>query len=242
MDPITRRSASLATAIHACLVVMAFAPRGCSEIPDPTPPPPPPAEASQLPPPPAEANQPIYGSVVAVPSAAPNAPAPLPVLGPDDLPTLPDLGHIVSSVRQDNAGADTSRGEKRGTSSASPDLPALSANPDDLIPRLQHSAVSNEVLTREQRMLGSAQEFLHGRLQGQIDRKWRHLLPHVTEPRLVIELRVDRRGRLTYTHLVNSSGSLTLDRLIGEWLQGGDFNLPPITPDIVYPFLIVIRR
>jgi hypothetical protein len=241
MDPITRRSASLATAIHACLVVLAFAPRGCSEIPDPTPPPPPPSQ-TKSPPPPTDANQPAYGTVVAVPTAAPNTPAALPPLGPNDLPALPDLGHLVSAVRQDHAGAEVSRGEKSGARSASPDLPALSANPDDLIPRLQHSAVSNEILTREQRMLGTAQEFLHGRLQGQIDRKWRHLLPQVTEPRLVIELRVDRRGRLTYTHLVNSSGSLTLDRLIGEWLQGGDFNLPPITPDIVYPFLIVIRR
>jgi len=241
MDPITRRSASLATAIHACLVALAFAPRGCSEIPDPTPPPPPPAQV-QAPSPPADAAQPQYGMVIAVPSAAPSAVAPLPALGPDNLPTLPDLGHIVSAVRQDHAGADTSRGKKSGASSGSPDLPTLSANPDDLIPRLQRSAISNETLTREQRMLGTAQEFLHGRLQGQIDRTWRHLLPQITERRLVIELRVDRRGRLTYTHLVNSSGSLTLDRLISEWLQGGDFNLPPITPDIVYPFLIVIRR
>ncbi|HEX3132059.1 MAG TPA: hypothetical protein VHX44_00585 [Planctomycetota bacterium] len=241
MDPITRRSASLATAIHACLVALAFAPRGCSEIPDPTPPPPP-AQATTQPQAPSEVNQPAYGTVVAVPAAAPTSPAALPPLGPNDLPALPDLGHIVSSVRQDHASSDTSRGEKSGARSASPDLPALSANPDDLIPRLQHSAVSNETLTREQRMLGTAQEFLHGRLQGQIDRKWRHLMPQVTEPRLVIELRVDRRGHLTYTHLVNSSGSLTLDRLIGEWLQGGDFNFPPITPDIVYLFLIVIRR
>jgi hypothetical protein len=47
---------------------------------------------------------------------------------------------------------------------------------------------------------------------------------------------------LTYANLVNSSGSLGLDRLIGEWLQSPDVNLPPISPDIVYPFLIVIRR
>ncbi len=91
-------------------------------------------------------------------------------------------------------------------------------------------------------MLATAQEFLHGRLQGQIERRWRHLLPQVTNPRLVIEMRVDRRGKPTHAYLVNSSGSLTLDRLIQEWLLSPDVSLPPITPDVVYPFLIIIRR
>ena len=144
-------------------------------------------------------------------------------------------------MRQDHAAQDSSRGEGRKGSSLI-DLPKLPANPDDLIPRLQQGAVSNETLTREQRMLSTTQEFLHGRLQNQIDRNWRHLLKQVTEPRLIIEIKVDKAGRLTYAQLANSSGSLTLDRLIQEWLLSPDFSLPPIKPDILYPFLIVIRR
>lgn len=241
MDPITKRSATLATAIHACLVMLAFAPRGCSEIPDPTPPPPPPS-ASTAPPPPSEASVPekVYGTLVAAPLAATPATAPLPALSANDLPPLPDAARLVTSVRQDHAAAEVSRGDRGRT--APVELPALPVSNDDLIARLQRSGVSNETLSRESRMLATAQEFLHGRLQGQIDRRWRHLLKEVTETRLVIEIRVDRRGKLTYAHLVNSSGSLGLDRLISEWLQSPDVNLPPITPDIVYPFLIVIRR
>ncbi|MBA3697608.1 MAG: hypothetical protein H0W78_01905 [Planctomycetes bacterium] len=247
MDRITRRSASLATVIHVCLVVLALVPRGCSEIPDPTSPPPPPAAptVAQVPPPDTTATtatpEPQHGTLIAVPLSAAAANAPLPALGPQDLPPLPDPARMVSAVRQDHAGQELSRGDK-GKGGSAIDLPTLSANPDDLIARLQRPAVSNETLSREQRMLASAQEFLHGRLQGQIDRRWRHLFKDVVETRLVIELRVDRRGRLTYTNLVNSSGSLALDRLIGDWLQSPDVNLPPITADIVYPFLITIRR
>jgi outer membrane biosynthesis protein TonB len=68
------------------------------------------------------------------------------------------------------------------------------------------------------------------------------LLKNVTEPRLIIELKVDKSSRLTYAQLVNSSGSLALDRLIQEWLLSSEFSLPPIKPDILYPFLIVVRR
>jgi hypothetical protein len=246
MDPISKRSAILATVIHASLVALAFLPRGCSEVPDPTAPPPPPSAAQ--PPPPEKIqsendkrSEPVYGALVAAPLSAPAATVPLPALGANDLPPLPDVGRIVSSVRQDHAGKDVSRGDQ-GKGGSPIDLPTLPATPDDLIARLQKPAVSNEILSREQRMLATAQEFLHGRLQGQIERRWRHLLKEVSETRLVIEIRVDSRGRLTYAHLVNSSGSLALDRLIGEWLQSPDVNLPPITPDIVYPFLITIRR
>lgn len=239
MDPITKRSATLATAIHACLVAMAFAPQGCSEIPTPTTPPPPSVEA-RLTPPDATAQK-QYGALVAAPVPAPTPDAPLPPLSADDLPPLPDAARLITAVRQDHAASETSRGQQ-GEAGSAVDLPALPPSGDDLIARLQRAKVSNESLTRESRMLATAQEFLHGRLQGQIDRRWRHLLKEVTETRLVIEIRVDQRGRLTYAHLVNSSGSLGLDRLIGEWLQSPDVNLPPITPDIVYPFLIVIRR
>lgn len=244
MDPIARRSAVLATVIHASLVALAFMPHGCSEIPEPSSPPPPPAEAQVQPPPPADpvTSKPVHGALIAAPLTAPSTPTPLPALGADDLPPLPDLGRMVSAVRQDHAGKDVSRGEQHGKAGSPIDLPTLPATPDDLISRLQKPAVSNETLSREQRMLATAQEFLHGRLQGQIERRWRHLLKEVVETRLVVEVRVDRRGRLTYAHLVNSSGSLALDRLIGEWLQNPDLNLPPITPDIVYPFLIIIRR
>jgi hypothetical protein len=179
--------------------------------------------------------------VVAAPLPAAAAAAPLPPLGANDLPPLPDTTRLITSVRQDHAAVESSRGD-HGKAGSQVDLPALPASSDDLISRLQRSNTSNESLSREQRMLATAQEFLHGRLQGQIDRRWRHLLKEVTETRLVIEIRVDRRGKLTYAHLVNSSGSLGLDRLIGEWLQSPDVNLPPITPDIVYPFLIVLRR
>ncbi len=239
MDPLTRRSATLATVIHACLVALAFMPRGCSEIPDPTPPPvaeqwgdPPQAEEIS-------AHAP-YGALIAAPLTT-SAPEALPTLSAADQPPLPDFGQLVSSVRQDHAGKEVLRGGDK-TGIAITDLPTLSANPDDLIAGLQRGAISNETLNREQRMLGTAQEFLHGRLQGQIDRHWRHLLKQVTQPRLIIEVRVDRTGRPTIAHLVNSTGSLTLDRLIEEWLHGPDLNLPPITPDVLYPFLIVIRR
>lgn len=241
MDPIARRSALLATVIHASLVALAFLPHGCSEIPDPTTPPPPSSTAQPEPPPDSTAAEPVYGTLVAVPAAAPPAATPLPALGANDLPALPDPARMISALRQDHAGKDVSRGDQ-GKGGSPIELPALPANPDDLIARLQKTAVSNETLSREQRMLATAQEFLHGRLQGQIERKWRHLLKDVVETRLVVEIRVDQRGRLTYAHLVNSCGSLALDRLIGEWLQSPDVNLPPITPDIVYPFLITIHR
>jgi outer membrane biosynthesis protein TonB len=241
MDPITKRSATLATVIHACLVALAFMPRGCSEIPDPSVPPPPP-EAATPPVRDQSSTEPTYGTVIAapLPSAAANLQTPLPPLAASDLPAVPDATRLVAAVRQDHAANARSRGDHGVTSPV--ELPSLPANGDDLIARLQRSGVSNETLSREKRMLATAQEFLHGRLQGQIDRRWRHLVKEVTEPRLVIEVRVDRRGKLTYAQLVNSSGSLGLDRLIGEWLQSPDVNLPPITPDIVYPFLIVIRR
>jgi outer membrane biosynthesis protein TonB len=241
MDPLTRRSATLATVIHACLVAVAFMPHGCSETPEPSTPPPTPT--AQVPPPPDHPTtaETVYGALVAAPLSAETRPAPLPALGADHLPPLPEVGRMVSAIRQDHASDEISRGE-RGKGGSVIDLPSLPANQDDLISRLQQPAISNETLSREQRMLATAQEFLHGRLQGQIERRWRHLLKEVKETRLVVEIRVDRRGRLTYAHLVNSSGSLTLDRLIGEWLQSPDVNLPPITPDIVYPFLITIHR
>lgn len=241
MDPIARRSALLATIIHASLVALAFLPHGCSEIPEPSTPPPPPSTAQPEPPPDTTTMEPNYGTLIAVPSAAPSAVTPLPTLDANDLPALPDPARMISALRQDHAGKDVSRGDQ-GKGGSPIELPSLQANPDDLIARLQKTAVSNEILSREQRMLATAQEFLHGRLQGQIERRWRHLLKDVVETRLVVEIRVDRRGRLTYAHLVNSCGSLALDRLIGEWLQSPDVNLPPITPDIVYPFLITIHR
>lgn len=243
MDPLTRRSATLATIIHACLVGVAFMPRSCSEIPDPTPPPKPNTSAHaphKAPTQPSAKTPPTYGTLIPAPLTGAKAPM-LPALGGADLPPLPDSGQLISSVRQDHAAQEASRGEGRKGSSFV-DLPKLPANPDDLIPRLQQGAVSNETLSREQRMLGTTQEFLHGRLQGQIDRHWRHLLKQVTEPRLIIEVKVDKAGHLTYAQLANSSGSLTLDRLIQEWLLSPDFSLPPIKPDILYPFLIVIRR
>lgn len=247
MDPISKRSAILATVIHASLVALAFLPHGCSEVPEPTAPPLPPS-AAQPPPLPDDTKaetknpaEPVYGALIAAPLSAPTTATALPALGANDLPPLPEVGRVVTAVRQDHAGKDVSRGDQ-GKGGSPIDLPTLPATPDDLIARLQKPAVSNETLSREQRMLATAQEFLHGRLQGQIERRWRHLLKEVVETRLVVEIRVDSRGRLTYAHLVNSSGSLALDRLIGEWLQSPDVNLPPITPDIVYPFLINIRR
>lgn len=242
MDPIARRSALLATVIHASLVALAFLPHGCSEIPNPTTPPPPPMSTAQPEQSPATTTaEPVYGTLVAVPAAAPTAATSLPVLSVNDLPALPDPGRMITALRQDHAGKDVSRGDQ-GKGGSPIELPSLRATPDDLIARLQKAAVSNDTLSREQRMLATAQEFLHGRLQGQIERRWRHLLKDVVETRLVVEIRVDQRGRLTYAHLVNSCGSLALDRLIGEWLQSPDVNLPPITPDIVYPFLITIHR
>lgn len=243
MDPLTRRSATLATIIHACLVGIAFMPRGCSEIPNPTPPPKPQTVAQAPQPVPAQASAKTsspYGALIPAPLTVAKKTA-LPALDAANLPAMPDLGQLISSVRQDHAAQEVSRGEGRKGSSQV-DLPKLPANPDDLIPRLQQGAISNETLTREQRMLSTTQEFLHGRLQNQIDRNWRHLLKQVTEPRLIIEIKVDKAGRLTYAQLANSSGSLTLDRLIQEWLLSPDFSLPPIKPDILYPFLIVIRR
>jgi outer membrane biosynthesis protein TonB len=240
MDPITRRSAVLATVIHACLVALAFLPRGCSETAMPTTPPPPdaPAPTAAVP---ADDRVPDqrYGLVVAVPATAAASPA-LPALD-GGLPPLPDPGTLIAAVRQDHAGRETSRGDQDGAA-APVALPALPPRQEDLIAGRPRTAVSNETLTREQRMLATAQEFLHGRLQMQIDRHWRHLLPQVTQPRLIIELRVDRRGRPVSTQVITSTGSLTLDRLIDEWLRHPDLVLPPITPDIVYPFLIVIRR
>ena len=245
MDPLTQRSATLATIIHASLIGLAFMPRGCSDIPTPTPPPAPHAvvqpadpvrERDQA----SAKKSPAFGALIAAPLSA-TATTALPTLSANDLPALPPLDQLISSVRQDHAGKDLVRGDgKKGSTTV--DLPTLSANPDDLIARLHSGAVSNQTLTREQRMLGTAQEFLHGRLQNQIERHWRHLLKNVTEPRLIIELKVDKTGRLTYTQLVNSSGSLTLDRLIQEWLLSSEFSLPPIKPDILYPFLIVVRR
>ena len=249
MDPLTQRSATLATIIHACLLGLAFMPRGCSDIPPSTPPPAPhaivqPADPTREPVPSSAKKAPTFGALIAAPlsaTATATATTALPPLGANDLPALPPLDQLITSVRQDHAGKDLVRGDgKKGSTTV--DLPTLSANPDDLIARLQSGAVSNQTLTREQRMLGTAQEFLHGRLQTQIERHWRHLLKNVTEPRLIIELKVDKASRLTYAQLVNSSGSLALDRLIQEWLLSSEFSLPPIKPDILYPFLIVVRR
>ena len=243
MDPLTRRSATLATIIHACLVGIAFMPRGCSETPNPTPPPKPNTFAQAPQPAPAQPSaktSPQYGTLIPTPLTVAKNTA-LPALGAADLPAMPDLGQLISSVRQDHAAQEASRGEGRKGSSLV-DLPKLPANPDDLIPRLQQGAVSNETLTREQRMLATTNDFFTFGLKNQIDRNWRHLLKQVTEPRLIIEIKVDKTGRLTYAQLANSSGSLTLDRLIQEWLLSPDFILPPIKPDILYPFLIVVRR
>jgi outer membrane biosynthesis protein TonB len=240
MDTIARRSAALATAIHACLLAVAFMPHGCSQVPDQRPPPP----AAELPAPAGDATPaaaPTYGALVAAPLASAAAAPPLPALSADDLPALPDPAQPISAANQDRATGHTARGRGDGERTQI-ELPALPVHRDDLLGRLDDRRTSNEELNREQRMLATAQEFLHGRLQGQIERSWRHLLKQVTEHRLIIEIRVDRRGRPTLAHLVNSSGSLALDRLVEEWLNRSDFNLPPITPEVVYPFLIVLRR
>ena len=249
MDRLTQRSATLATIIHACLLGLAFMPRGCSHLPPaatpPAPPPVPhsvavPADSVRAPDQSVAKKKPPYAALIAAPLSATTTTV-LPTLSANDLPTLPQLDQVIASMRQDHAGKDLVRGEgKKGSTPV--DLPTLSANPDDLIARLHSGATSNQTLTREQRMLATAQEFFHGRLQSQIERHWRHLLKHVTEPRLIIELKVDKAGRLTYAQLVNSSGSLMFDRLIQEWLLSSEFSFPPIKPDIVYPFLIVVRR
>ena len=262
MDPITQRSALIATCIHACLLFLAFAPRGCSTIEQQAPPPPSSEILEPIKEPPQANKQtttatssdtprksslqspsspsPAYASVVAVPKTATATPS-LPTLGAGDLPALPPINDMILGVNQDRAGQQQTKGrETSGTTLV--DLPALPVSQDDLIARLRGQRTSNQTLSREQRMLASAQEFLHGRLQAQIQQKWGHLLSKVTEHRLIIECRVNDRGSLIHARLVNSSGSLTLDRLIDEWLIGGKLSLPPITPNITYPFLIVIQK
>ncbi len=250
MDPITKHSAAIATCIHACLIFLAFMPRGCSTVPlDESTPPPPPSAESPVPvsaPEPIDDQkkptvpEPVYAHIIAVPQTT-TAPPPLPTLGDGDLPGLPPLGDLITAVKQDHPGLNQAVGNDQ-TGSTLVNLPEIPSTQDDLIGRLQGQRTSNKELSREQRMLATAQEFLHGRLQSQIENHWPHLLKKVTERRLIIEFRVDEHGKMTLARLVNSSGSLTLDRLIDEWLRDSKLSLPPITPNVTYPFLVVLRH
>jgi outer membrane biosynthesis protein TonB len=246
MDTITKKSAIIATSIHGVLLALTFFPGGCSTKPP----------ESALPPrqTPTPVPEPINtqkniskpSEIIAVPARATDAShaAPLPTLSARDLPSLPPLpalNDVITAVKQDRPAQQQATGEKNiGT--APVDLPVLPAANGDLSARLRGQKTSNKELSREQRMLASAQEFLDGRLQHQIRQHWSHLIAKVTEPRLIIEIRVNERGQLTLAQLVNSSGSLTLDRLIDEWLQKSNLSLPPITANVIYPFLVVINQ
>jgi hypothetical protein len=238
MDPITRRSATVSTILHALLVGMAFWPRscGCSHVPMAPPAAVPEAPAAVVAPP-----QPVVASrLTLAPSAA--AEAPLPALDPrggagSSLPA--DLSQLITPVNQ---GAQDARSTaSAGAAEVAPALPTAPAVASDLIAQVRGRAGSGKALARAEAQLATAQEFLHLQVQNQIDRAWRHLLNGVREHRLIVEVRIDRTGQVA-ARLVNRSGSAEFDRVLGDWLRDTRFQFPPLPPDTTYPFLIVIRR
>lgn len=237
MDVITRRSATVSTILHALLVGMAFWPRGCGCSAVPMEPP------VAIPAPPPASVAPAAPALASTLTLAPSAPAdpPLPALAPPaksgSLPA--DLSQLVAPVNQGGATGTSTAGA--GRAEVAPRLPTMPAASGDLIAQVRGQAAAGKALARAEAQLATAQEFLHLQVQNQIDRAWRPLLAGVREHRLIIEASVARDGRVT-ARLVNRSGSAELDRALGEWLRATRFQFPPMPPDTVYPFLIVIRR
>lgn len=237
MDLVTRRSATVSTILHALLLGMAFWPRGCgcSHVPmDPPVATQPPPSAITTPPPP-----PVASRLTLAPSAA--ADAPLPALGPSaKSSSLPaDLSQLITPVNQ--GGDDGRSTASAGKTEVTPTLLTMPSVAGDLIDQVRGRAGSGKALARAEAQLATAQEFLHLQVQNQIDRAWRPLLNGVREHRLIVEVRIDRAGQVA-ARLVNSSGSMEFDRVLGEWLRTTRFQFPPMPPETTYPFLIVIRR
>lgn len=246
MDTITRRSAYVSTALHASLVALALWPRGCgcSQVQPPRHPEMK-AEAAPAPVAPAPrepgAEHRAAARLVLAPANAPPPSPPLPTLGPGGLPALPiDPLQLITPANTDHPGAADGRGAGGGTA-AGAGLPQLPSRGEDLLGQLRSRRTSNEELSREERTLKTAQEFLEGLLNVQVHGRWRHLAGRLTEPRLIIEAMAARDGTVE-AHLLNSSGVQELDQAIEGWLRSPDLRLPAIRPDVRYPFLVVIRR
>ena len=230
MDRVTRRSGYVSLVLHGVLVaasLFAFGP--------PPPPPPPPArvpDASAPPPTPAQVLAPLG---VAAKDAVPPASAPrLPQLGPESSP--PPLP-IVLPMPTDRQGGGRSRG-KAGPDPAPVDLPTAAGESPML--RALRGIHTNQSLSHEQDMQATAQSHLQKRLVDAYRSRWRAYATQVSNRTLVVELVVDRRGRVQRGRLFQcTTGSPDLDRAIEAWLMEKDFGLPPIAPGMLW-FLVTL--
>jgi hypothetical protein len=247
MDRITRGSAIASTILHVLLVLAAFSPRGCvrSHEEDPTatstPPPGPPPTPTTVPP--ARPAQPTRRLVLA-PAAARPLPALPPLSGPGARPAPPlppELLRPIAPVATDRLGQGTSRGQD-GDRSAPVALPQALPGRDDAVAQLRARRTSNAQLSREEKTLADGQEHLEFLLNRAVAQRWRHLLPEVREPRLVIQVVVDPSGRLVEGRLLSGSGSEAFDQVVGDWLRNETLTFPPIRAGVRYPFLVIIHR
>ncbi len=243
MATVTRRSVYLSTTLHAALVLVAFAPRGCSPTPPTTPPPQ--ASAMTQPTPPARTPQ------AAHPAAAPRAGAqvlapltvpapPLPPLDRLHQPLPGDRAVPITAVNTDHPGSTIGAGSQ-GANATPITPPPSSPHDGDLIAQMRAHAISNLELSHEEKLLRTTQEFLEDLLNIQVQKRWRAISARVRQMRLIIEVSIAPTGEVQ-AHLVNSSGDAEFDLAVEDWLHSPDLRLPPIKPGIRYPFLVVIRR
>ena len=230
MDRVTRRSGYVSLVLHGVLVAASLFALG---------PPPPPA------PPPARAPAAAAQSDAAQPKPSPTL-APLNIAAEDAVlsppaPRLPQLGAgsaalpplpIVRATATDRQGTGRSRG-RTGSDPAPVDLPTAAGESPTL--RALRGTHSNPSLKHEQDMQATAQAHLQKRLVDTYHARWRPYATQISNRTLVIELVVDRRGRVQRGRLFQSpTGSPDLDRAIESWLMEKDFGLPPITPETLW--------
>ncbi|MBA3938980.1 MAG: TonB C-terminal domain-containing protein [Planctomycetes bacterium] len=133
-----------------------------------------------------------------------------------------------------------SRGQE-GDRPAPVALPQALPGRDDAVAQLRARRTSNAQLSREEKTLADGQEHLEFLLNRAVAQRWRHLLPEVREHRLVIQVMVDRSGRLVEGRLLSGSGSEAFDQVVGDWLRNETLTFPPIRAGVRYPFLVIIH-
>ncbi len=247
MDRITRGSAIASTILHVLLVVAAFSPRGCvrSHEEDPTATSEP---APESPPTPITASTPHPSTptrrLVLAPASAAPLPALPPLSGPGARPAPPlppDLVRPIQPVATDRPGPGAASRGQDGDRPAPVALPQALPGRDDAVAQLRARRTSNAQLSREEKTLADGQEHLEFLLNRAVAQRWRHLLPEVREHRLVIQVMVDRSGRLVEGRLLSGSGSEAFDQVVGDWLRNETLTFPPIHAGLRYPFLIIIH-
>jgi outer membrane biosynthesis protein TonB len=237
-DPVLRRSFGASAAVHALALLWLFLPRGCAFAPPPTIPPP-----SAPPPPSATARFTLVRRSPPPPAVAPPALPPLPPAGGPGAGQTADSGwpsaSLIRPLATDHPGGDLEPGAGHGQGTAAIALPVL---PPSGQPLGQAAARSprHPRLDHEQMLLHTAQEFLNGQIALQLAGPWRSWARTAHATQVAIAITADRAGRVRQASLLTSTGVAELDAALRAWLAQADLVVPPIPPDVSYPFLVLL--